>query len=241
VTKKKEDGKEGNDKVEVKLDTSQFEEMFNNLASSFGQSLSQLSEKVDAFGAMVEDIKKSPTKKAADDDDATLPNLEVMDRKQFMGAIVDQVSKKISTLIDSSIDDKIKPLSDRLKVSDDEAEEIAKAQAAEEYGELKDNPMWKGLLPNMQELFKQNPSLSPKQLLALAKADNPEKVKEIEEANPDLKEKGDDKKETTDESGFGGLLPTSTLPGATVEKMDGDQASEKAWSKVFGAKEKVTA
>jgi hypothetical protein len=114
---------------------------------------------------------------------------------------------------------------------------------AEEYKELKNRADWNALLPEMQTIFKQNPSLSPKQLLSLAKADNPEKVKELEEKHPELKEdKGDDKKEDdTDESGFGGLLPTSTRPGATVEKLDAGQASEKAWSKVFGAKDKVSA
>ncbi len=192
---------------------------------------------------MVESVK-TPKKESKKDDDDTLPNLEVMDRKDFLGVVLDQMGKKVATLIEDVVTEKLQPISDRFKVSDDEASGIAKAQAAEEYKELKNNPMWNGLLPNMQGIFKDNPSLSPKQLLALAKADNPEKVKEITDANPDFfKEKeGDEKEEVkTDKDGFGGLLPTSTIPGATVEKMDADQASEKAWTKVFGAKEKASA
>jgi hypothetical protein len=234
---KKEDGEK---KEKVELDMSPLEDLFNNLATSFGQGMAALGDKVDVLMESAKTTKKET--KAADDD--TLPNLEVMDRKEFMGVMVDQVGKKISKLIDDSITEKLQPISDRLKVTDDEADELAKSQAAKEYAEVKGSPMWTGLLPVMQELFKQNPALSPKQLLSLAKADNPEKVKEIEDANPDLlKEKvGDDKEESrVDDEGFGGLLPTSTLKGATVEKMDGDQAAEKAWTKVFGAKKAVTA
>ncbi len=56
---------------------------------------------------------------------------------------------------------------------------------------------------------------------------------------PNQHNPGQEKDDT--EEGFGGLLPTSTRPGATVEKLDADQASDKAWNKVFGAKQKVSA
>lgn len=220
----------------VQLDTSQFEEMFSNLANSFAQGMEVLGQKID--GLRPAEPKSGKGAEVEDD----FGDLETMDRKQFMKVIMKNMAKTLGQSIKTQIEESVKPYSDRVKAEEEKADEAVKQKAVEEYQELKKRPDFKEWLPEMSVLFRSNPTLSPRQLFSLARADNPEKVKELAKREDMRAFEGEgesDEKTKTEEAVFGGLLPTSTPPGETAEKMSPDQASEKAWSQVFGAKEKV--
>ncbi len=151
-----------------------------------------------------------------EDEDEEVDDLDIerMSRTDFTKHIVDQVSKSVG-----------KPIQDDLaahKLSTDKAELAKQIQQAQtdhdDFMEYKDE---------IRALAQQHRSLSPEQLYGMAKLENPDKVKAVEEA----KLKADEGNKNKGKS-YGGMSGGS---GAQTGKqnMNKDEAAEEAWNETM--------
>lgn len=148
-------------------------------------------------------------------------DLEALDRKGFLDVILSQVNKSLEG-VQTKLESTVGGLRDDLSTKD-----LKKAltQAASKYKDFKD---WG---KEIKQLSEENPTLSVERLYKLARVENPDRAKELDEkyAEPDKDDTGN--KKTI--GGFGGLTPTSGAIDEKPENMDMKQASEAAWSEVF--------
>lgn len=158
--------------------------------------------------------------KDKDGKDFQMPdNLETMDRKQFLGVVVDAVSDALQSKI-SNVSDNVTELRTGIN-----KETIQK----EVNGLMKDNKDFKEWLPEMQAIAQKNPGLSPTRYYQLAKLDNPTKVTEMGKQYGDEK----DKEASDTKVPFGSLTPTSGVEQSETD-MKPDVAANKAYDTIFG-------
>ena len=181
--------------------------------------------------AIREEIEDGNRRRAALDDDPDpdpdpepdADELEKMDRSQFADSILARVEKVVEKSM-GSIDKKLTESRNQSRAKDLKAE-------------------WEGLLTSTkddavsldalkQETFdtlKSKPDLSVNEAFALAKANNPDKVKELTTAAETKAKEEQDKKAADEKPKFGGLLPTGDLSGKEKEEMTRDEAVDAAW------------
>lgn len=206
---------------------------FLQTITSMGDGMKALAEGMGKINSRIDDIEKStegPEKKV--DKKKNIDNLELLDRKSFMGVMLDEMKEIIA--------DAVTPVKNSIENNTTNAgkeklqKEIKKAQAANaDFNEWGDEIL---------DIAKKNPGISPQRAYVIARAENPNKAEKMDEKfkTDDQKkkeEKGalDAKAASSDDIAeqFGGLLPTS---GSVVDsdKLDGDKAADIAWDKTFG-------
>lgn len=145
---------------------------------------------------------------------------------------------KLGGYLKNIVADAVKPLSQELEGM---KKTSASSRIQQEFTELrekhKDFEEW---APEIKELAKENPGLNLKRLYTLARAENPDKAKELDEkfAEPNP----DDLKKQEQAKIFGGLFPSSTAKNSGSgeddkggeSKMTFSNASDKAWDEVMG-------
>ncbi len=163
---------------------------------------------------------KAAAESEEDDDEPEDVDLESLSRNELVNHLEKGFGKTLSKAL--------KPILDRLEATSTDVEtDRVKREFAKAKEDFPDFMEWKD---EMRDIITAHPELSAENIYLLARAKNPEKVKEIDKKAKE--EKGE--KEEIDESGklkgmraFGGLTPTS---GASVENDGKKQPKEAALS-----------
>lgn len=212
----------GNDDAIAKL---------TDIVGKLAESMESISTAVTSMGEDIEEIRSSSTSLDDDDSDKEVDkkdpirqdfDLETLGRKEFFDRILQETTKivkeAVSPLATTVQDDKDSRSRQGLAVKFRQTEKAHK-----------DFVDWK---PEMASLIKKNPYLEPEELYTLARAQNQEKAKELDEKYTDPK----DKEAKPEGPSFGGLTPTSGMKD-TEESMDGKKAAEVAWERTMGTAE----
>ncbi len=137
-------------------------------------------------------------------------------------------NKKIMENVKGMIENAVKGVDD--KVSSTQTEVIKEKLKAEVGVARKNHEDFDKWDKEMQGIIKDAPGLSVERYYQLARLDNPEKAKKID----DEKAKAEEGDEDRSQSSYGGMTPTSgtTTRNARMSKEDAAQA---AWEEVFGS------
>ena len=148
--------------------------------------------------------------------------LEKMSRADFARHMGDNIAKSVMSQVTKAM----KPLTERMAENEDAGErERLKTQIKEAREKYKDfDEFRKEIVASVEEY----PNLSIEDHYKLVKADNPEKVKEIEEKIAKEKEE-EEKKAGTNKPAFGGLTPTSGEKAEETQHKTTKDAAEAAW------------
>ena len=162
-----------------------------------------------------------------EDDDDDVPgigdaDLENLDRKGFLEVILTSVNKSVNKAV-GSLEEQINGVSTNINT------DKLKVQLQEMANSHKDFKDWG---PEIKALAQENPTLSPKRLYALARNENPEKAKELDEKYAE-EDAGKDDKPVERKGGFGGLTPTSGSVDDKPTNMKQAEAAEAAFEEVF--------
>lgn len=205
---------------------------------------SQLTEVLKGLPEGVQDAVKTAIKEASgeqraaqaaaaaaseeeDDDTDNLDDIDVekLSRTEFSTHLDKRFLKTLTKAL--------KPIQDRLETTSTDAEvDRVRREFSKAKEDFSDFMEWKG---EMREIITAHPELSAEDIYLLARAKNPEKVKEIDSKGKD--EEGEESREAKilKAKAFGGLKPTS---GKSLEK-DGKkqpkEAAESAWDEVMGS------
>jgi hypothetical protein len=215
------------------------EERMTSLENSLmeqGKGLNKLLTAVEGLSGSLESLKKEPKDK---DRRKVDQNLETLDRSGFLGVILEEVRGLLK--------EEVAPVKQAVQdTSDDATKADVKRQVAKAEKAHPDLWEWR---EEMGEIAKRSPGLTVEEIYKLARASDPDKVKEVDEKFRSDEDKEKEKtvekeKKATEEQKalvgpFGGLTPTS---GKTAEKNDMtmEDAAETAFDKVFGPGEKAT-
>lgn len=169
---------------------------------------------------------------AAEDEDDT-DNLDDIDVEKLSRT---EFSAHLDKRFLKTLTKALKPIQDRLETTSTDVEvDRVRREFSKAKEDFPDFMEWK---EEMREIITVHPDLSASRLYKLARAENPEKAKKIDEKSKDGKnEEGEESREAAilKAKAFGGLKPTS---GKSLEK-DGKkqpkEASEAAWEEVFGS------
>lgn len=132
----------------------------------------------------------------------------------------------ISGMMDKAVQKHLKPVAARVELSEEERERAAvREELKEAAAQYEDFGEW---LAPIKERLSKNPNLSVDEAYRLARSDNPDKAKEIDEKTANKANANEDEGEL-----FGGLLPTSGV-FSDNESMDSEKAAEVAWERTFG-------
>lgn len=154
------------------------------------------------------------------DEEPSDEDLEVMPRGEFGKHIVAQVLKAVNKNV-------VEPINARLNeiTVDTTRRDITGAISALK-GKHKDFMDWKD---EMIELANQNKGLAPHRLYQLARIDNPEKAKKLDDKYKPPREEGPRR------PGFGGMTPSQSGTGSRTRKMAPKEASDVAWAETVAA------
>lgn len=161
---------------------------------------------------------RGPNGEENDDDEVDADKLS---NKELMGLIL----KNVGSLLDEKIGGVTKQIQGV-------ATSVNSRELGQQYeqlkGQYKDFEEWSD---EMKQLSKENPTLSLKRLYLLARQENADKAKTLDEKYADKKDETDDSVLTL----FGGFRPTTKTSGEGGEgsqktKMTIDQALDKAWT-----------
>lgn len=205
---------------EKEVDMAKIAEILENLPggmqSAVAKAIRDENERIMAARAADNDDDEDEEDFEEEDDDVDLDDLS---RDQFAQYLMKQFTKAQKA--------SLKPLVDRIEGLASESEsdkwrrEIATARS-----NYKDFTEWG---EEIKAVLTKNPDISVDDAYHLAKARNPEKVKEISEKFETAEKEEEDKKNP--KSLFGGLTPTSRVGGSSEETppLNQKEASEKAW------------
>ncbi len=162
--------------------------------------------------------KKADEEAAAAAEDADVGDLEQMSRADFANYIGDNIVK---TLQKEMLD----PLNKKIEgIETTSVDKDIKMEVKELSGEHKDFWDWKS---EMGEIAKATPGITLKRAYKLARSENPDKAKELDDKHKDTSGDKDEKAK-----GFGGLTPTSSATSKST-KMDQATAVESAWDETM--------
>lgn len=181
-----------------------------------------------ALTGLRQEVQKSApaTKKGKDkdddDDEGDDVDVDKLSNKEFMSLMM----KNVGSLLDEKIGGVTKKV-------DGVAQTVRTKDITEEYNKLKekhkDFEEWED---EMKTLSKENPTLSIKRLYTLARQENPDKAKTLDEKHKDPKDEPKDDGITL----FGGYRPSTKTSGdgdskdGKKTKLTMDQALDKAWN-----------
>lgn len=186
--------------------------------------ISQQGSMIGQMRTLIEKGAAAPAKGGKKDDDDTDDDevdVDKLSNKEFMALMM----KNVGGLLDEKIGkvtEKVEGVSKTMNTK-----EIT-AQYNDLKGKHKDFDEW---ADEMKALSTENPTLSLKRLYALARQENPDKAKTLDEKYTEKKDDTEDKTLTL----FGGFRPTTKTSGEDgkdgkkAEKLTVDQALDKAW------------
>ena len=160
-----------------------------------------------------------------DEDEVDEKTLESLPRKGFAEHII----KKVSKVVEKQLKSVSKSASD---VKDEVARGKVEAAVMEVVKDHKDFWDWKD---EIREIADSSPGISPKRAYQLARMENSEKAKKMDEKYKVGEGKGaGDKGSVKEKKKFGGFTPTS---GTTQQnsKMSKTEAADKAWEETMGS------
>jgi len=176
------------------------------------------------FKTIVADNKKA-NKEANDDVDRNKDvDLEKMDRKELIEHSTSNILKEVKSQFDTITKDLKEEISATSKIVQTNSLTDQLAKARSKFSDLDEYQ------DEIGDQAKLHPGLSVENLYHLAKANNPDKVGELNEIMKKEKEKEEKEKAPK----FGGLTPTSSLEKSDSGKMDKKEAGEDAWEKTMG-------
>lgn len=165
------------------------------------------------------------------DDDFKLSELESLSRADFMKMIVKTIEK--------GVNEKVKGVSgDVEKVRTALSNVYAKSEIDKAKGRF---PDWEEWQDELTSITQRNPGLTLDDAYLLARGNNPQKAKEIDEKAKkaederlaaEKRQREEDEINTPKE--FGGLLPTSGKASDDESIKDINDAADAAWTEVFG-------
>ncbi len=220
MPKKKDEEGNSSDDTAKSLDglTKVFGDMTKQFAELPGQVSAAVTQGINTAVGQQQDTHNARVAAAEaedddDDDDGTgageSVDLEKLSRAEFANTILKSFSKTLQKTL--------KPLEASLNTTAETAERDRVAQRFATVREQnKDFDEWK---EEMGELVKSRGYLDPEELIIIAKAKNPEKVKQLadkaaEEEKAEKKQTGEGKAgDTSDKPPFLGLMPTSGVTG----------------------------
>jgi hypothetical protein len=183
---------------------------------------------MDGINALSQRMDKSEEKeKEPEEKKIEYSDLERLGRAEFLDVIVDKMR--------GIVKEEVGPVGDRVAgVEKSQSTKDVQQQLKEVTEKHKDFWDWKA---EIGEKIKTNNLLTAEEAYNLVRIDSPDKAKEMDEkykADDDKKEVEPKRKDLP----FGGLTPTS---GKTAESegMDGADAAEAAWDKVFSGASEV--
>ena len=229
--KKADDGKSGNDNLEAQVKQlsdavvllmknqegmqtgmASITESMKTLSSVSQQQQQQHKETEDQREAREQEERKAAERLGNDE-------LENLDRAGFLAHIMGEINKSLSGLSDG-LDKKLSDINDRADTDDTKAELRAVTDKHKDFMD------W---APEIQKIIKDSPGLSLSRAYKVARDENPDKMKEVDE-----KYKDDGNKDTGNKpTGFGGLTPTSGVQTDMPADMTQDDAAEAAWSETM--------
>lgn len=236
VVKKKIDGntKPGNDDLSAQVkQLSEAVVLLMKNQEGMQTSMTSISDSIKTLGSVsaqqteaqkqqqIEDKAKAEadTLAASQLDNAELENL---DRAGFLDHIMGEINKSISGLSDG-LNNKLSAITERSDTDDTKAE-LASVQKAH-----KDFTDW---IPEIQQIIKESQGISLSRAYKLARDENPDKAKEVDEMYRD-KGNNDGDAKGLKQTGFGGLTPTSGVQTDVPTDMTQDNAVEAAWSETM--------
>lgn len=211
----------GEDKLDLSKDPS-----FTQLMQTVRGLVTIVQTQGAALNQMRTTLANPPTKGSKndkdDDDDTDEVDVDKLSNKEFMSLMM----KNVGSLLDEKIGGVTKQI-------DGVVSTVRTKDLTAEYNELKgkhkDFGDWED---EMKALSKENPTLSLKRLYTLARQENADKAKTLDEKYEDKKDEPEDKGLTL----FGGYRPTTKTGGGDGKdgdgkktKLDMDQALDKAW------------
>lgn len=217
-----DDGKKKEEEKEFKMPKA-LEDMMSSMSENmktFGEGLTAVMTQVNTLS---DEVKKKP--EAEKKEEPQYQDLERLGRNEFMELMLG----KFSDIVDS----KMKPVSDQVgniektqsSMTVDQQIKGVIDSGAKDFWEWKDE---------IGKKVKENPYLNAQEAYDLVRLANPTKAKEMDEKFVKVDVKEETKKEG--DLTFGGLTPTSS--GSRTEgasEMDGDDAADAAWDKIFGS------
>ena len=187
------------------------------------ESLQQNMAKLQAQPLKKEDEEKEEEEEEEEDeiDDKTL---ETLPRKQF----ADHIIKKVSMVVE-------KQLKTVSKSTADVKDEVARARVEKAVMEVagKHSDFWEWS-KEIKEIAEASPGISAARAYTLARMENPEKAKQVDEKQKAKDNEAGEKKGSGAKPKFGGFTPGS---GNTQQnsKMAKSEAAEKAWEETMGS------
>lgn len=152
-----------------------------------------------------------------DEPDPTDDELESMSRKDLLAYIEKKFSKTVQS--------QLKPLQENLQNTSQETERTRIQQQVKE-AETSHPDFWEWKT-EMGELVQRYPNLSVNDLYTLARANNADKARQLDEA------RAEKEKPAQQQPRFGGLTPTSGTQTQRTGEMDTKTAAESAWDEVM--------
>ena len=203
--------------------------------------ISALPEKMQASirDGMKDAIKEESEKRAlaaarakeAEDDDDDDDDLEDLDKIDL-----DELSNKelvghLNQRFERSLTKALKPL---FKKIDDQKAESETEKFRESVKQMKkDHKDFSEWGDELRAIYKENPTMSIDRAYKLARAENPDKAKELDEKFA-KEDKEDDEENKSTQKLFGGLLPTSGTSDAKEERrLKPKDAADKAWDQTM--------
>lgn len=181
---------------------------------------------VKALTDSIASLRKPPSseeeeEEEEEEDDGSNVNLETMSRTDFANHLTKQFGKIVQK--------ELGKLEKRVEQVDTET---ARERLVKDLNEAQEkHPDLSEWVSEIKELRKENPKLSIKRAIALAKAEDPEKAEKMKAKYGKKDEDGDEKSNGKGQGkgkGFGGLPPGSSRTEKDTRKTAGD-AAESAW------------
>lgn len=209
-------------KVQEKRDKDfeKLQQTVSNLALVSQQQVSAnkaLQDSMTKIGDSLETLgKKKPEEKKKKSDD----DIDDFSNSQLVAHMLSEFTK--------IVDGKIDGVTKEVGKNKSDADQATLQKEVTEF--MKDHPDFKEWGAEIKSLNQSHPTLTIAQLYKMARDENQDKAKEIDEKVEKEKKDADKGKKTQP---FGGLTPTSGQTVETDEKLTKDEAGEKAWQETI--------
>ncbi len=218
---------ENGENKDDKIDLGQLTEALKGLPEGVQKAVKDAIHEVsgEQREAVAADAARKAAAEADEDNDQTEDvDLESLSRNELVNHLEKGFGKTLSKAL--------KPILDRLESTSTDVEtDRVRREFTKAKEDFPDFMEWKD---EMREIITAHPELSAEDIYLLARAKNPEKVKEVDEKLEEDKGEEGEKKLSERKRAFGGLTPTS---GTSLEK-DGKkqpkEAATAAWDEVMG-------
>lgn len=218
---------DANKKDDDKIEFGQLTEALKSLPQGVQDAVKTAIREVSGEQAAAHAAAKAAADDDAEDGDNDI-DLERLSRSELVNFINKGLSKTLSKVL--------KPIQDRLESTSTDAEvDRVRREFAKANEDFPDFMEWK---EEMRGIISLHPELSAEDVYLLARAKNPDKVKEVNEKLQEGKGEKDEKALSERKRAFGGLTPTSGISLEKDGKKQPKEAAGAAWDEVFGQVDK---